>query len=252
MGIKTLLHESNSMPGLSSKKLSKFVDIVCADNADALAAMPKAKRGIVTGCPLLKDVSALKDKQSALKSLGLKDGFTILSFGGSLGSEAITQAVAEVVKWENTQGNINHIHSYGRMCDDEFRWYLQSANATATEGRTLFASYFYNMYDCYAAADLVISRAGAMTLAELKNFGKPSVLIPWSGAAGNHQYYNALTMKNSDAAEMLTDTDLTPTALLDIIKRLHAAPDQLVTMGGNAKKQAIPDSAGKIVALLIE
>lgn len=250
MKIKTATHESNSLPGITTKMLSKKVDRVYLNSADALKHLPNNINYLVTGNPLRSKVSALS-REDARKELGLPEGFTILSFGGSLGANRISKAVAHLIKWENDK-EINHIHSYGGNGKELFWESLKAENVTPNSERTRLLEYIHNMYVCLCAADLVICRAGAMTLSELQAAGRASVLIPYPNAAENHQFYNAKTMEKDGSAIVIEDKNLTGERLVLEVKRLMGNKELLARMGENAKKSAIENSADIIVSDLLD
>lgn len=112
MGIKTVTHESNSYPGMATRMLAKKADKILLATADAEKYLKSTEHCVVTGNPLRSNIE-IEERSAARKRLGLPDQFTILSFGGSLGANRITEAVAELIAWEEKNGGINHIHSYG-------------------------------------------------------------------------------------------------------------------------------------------
>ncbi len=251
MGIKTAIHESNSLPGMTTTMLSKHVDRVLLPNEDALAHIQHKEKCVITGNPLRSNIP-IEERDSALKKLGLPEGMTIVSFGGSLGANKISEAVAELVKWEQTEAkDINHIHSYGGNGKDMFDELMKRVGIAPDE-RFRPKEYIDNMYTCLCAADLVISRAGAMTLTELKATGRASILIPFPQAAENHQYYNALTMSKNGAAILIEDKDLTPELLLDEVKALYHDRSRLTAMGENAAKLNVPNATDLVVSNILD
>ena len=112
--------------------------------------------------------------------------------------------------------------------------------------------YIDNMYTCMCASDLIITRAGAMTLTEIMAIGRASVLIPYPYAAENHQYYNALTLQNANAGRIIDDKELTGSVLIDTVNRLADDPELLRLMSENAAKLSKRDAAGKILREITE
>jgi UDP-N-acetylglucosamine--N-acetylmuramyl-(pentapeptide) pyrophosphoryl-undecaprenol N-acetylglucosamine transferase len=248
LGIKTITHESNSLPGIATKMLAKTADKVFVSSRDTLSHFTETdfSKFKVTGNPLRKDFQRSHDRKAALEALGLENGtsMTILSFGGSLGANKITEAVIELLKWESDK-NINHIHAYGGNGREIF-------NIKPVRGRNIFAEYIHNMYTCITAADLVICRAGSMTQTELKAFGRASIQIPWSGASENHQYYNALSMSRAGAAILIDDADISGKKLIETVSALYNDRLRIRLMEENAAKLSNPDAAGIIVSEIIE
>lgn len=250
MGIKTAIHESNSLPGVTTNIVSKHADKVLVSNPDVITHLSRTDNCIVTGNPLRNNLP-IEDRETARKKLGLPEGMTIISFGGSLGANRITEAVIELFKWEKEVGNVNHIHSYGGNGKDMFEGLMKENGLTASE-RLVTKEYINNMYTCLSAADLIISRAGAMTLTEITEAGRASILIPFPQAAENHQYYNALTLSKSGAAILIEDKDLTGERLLAEVKRLYEDREKLVEMGKQAKSQRVENSTDLVVGNILD
>lgn len=251
LGVKTITHESNSYPGMATKMLSNKADKVLLATEDAKKHLKDVSRCIVTGNPLRTNIP-IEERGNARKRLGLPEGYTVLSFGGSLGAARINQAVAQLVSWERKTGGINHIHSYGGGNREMFMDALKSANVKEDKQHLMFKEYIDNMYTCMCAADLIISRAGAMTITELTEIGRPSILIPYPAATENHQYYNALSLVNANAAIMIEDKDLTPARLVDEVSRLYSDRARLSLMEENAKKSAKSNASDKILAEIVD
>ncbi len=250
MGIKTAIHESNSLPGVTTTMLSKHVDKVLVSNEDVIAHLSHKEKCVITGNPLRSNIPII-ERSAALKELGLPEGMTIVSFGGSLGANKISEAIVAMLGWEKEAGDINHIHSYGGNGKDMFDGLLKKYGITPNE-RFRPREYIDNMYTCLSAADLVISRAGAMTLTELKAAGRPAILIPFPQAAENHQYYNALTMSKNGAAILIEDKDLTAERLASEVRALYNDRARLAEMGKNAAGLNIPDATDRVVGNILD
>lgn len=251
LGIKTVTHESNSYPGMATKMLAKKADKVLLATEDAKKHLSSTDRCIVTGNPLRTNIQ-IEERNAARERLGLPEGFTVLSFGGSLGANRITDAVAELIAWEDKQGGINHIHSYGGNGKERFYSALAESGAKEAPERRIYRDYIDNMYTCICAADLIISRAGAMTITELTAIGRPSILVPYPNAAENHQYYNALTLSNANAAVLIEDKDLTKERLVQEVSRLYEDRELLASMEQNAKNSAENNAADRILSEIID
>jgi len=249
LGIKTAIHEQNAYPGVTTKMLSEKVDRV-------MLAMPEAEQHLklktkpdVTGNPVRHELLSI-DRNEARKALGIKDDRPVLlSFGGSLGARRINEAVSELIKWHNGTGKFYHIHATGKVGYEAMK--------TALEGEKLadeidLREYINNMDVCMAAADLVICRAGAITLSELQICGKPAILIPSPYVAENHQFHNALTLKNCGAAEIIEEKDLSGDVLIDKVSHLIENKPRLAKMSAAAKKSAIIDANERIYEILMQ
>ena len=251
LGIKTVTHESNSYPGMATKMLAKKADKVLLATEDAKKHLSNTERCVVTGNPLRTNIQ-IEEREAARERLGLPEGFTVLSFGGSLGANRITDAVAELIAWEGKQGGINHIHSYGGNGKERFYSALEESGVKEDKTRHIYRDYIDNMYTCICAADLIISRAGAMTITELTAIGRPAILVPYPNAAENHQYYNALTLSNANAAVLVEDKDLTKERLVEEVSRLYADRELLAKMEENAKNSAENNAADRIMSEIID
>lgn len=234
-----------------SKLLSDKADKVLLATEDAVKYLKDPSRCIVTGNPLRTNIP-IEERGAARERLGLPDCFTVLSFGGSLGANKITEAVAELIAWEQKTGEINHIHSYGGKNRELFQNALKSANVREDKRHQMFKEYIDNMYTCMCAADLIISRAGAMTITELTEIGRPSVLVPYPAAAENHQYYNALTLVNENAAVLIEDKNLTKARLVEEVSKLYQDTARLHLMEQNAAKMRKPNAADIILKEIID
>ena len=244
--IKTALHESNSLPGVSTKMLASKADLVMLGTEDAKKHLSECKRCVVTGNPLRNNIP-IEEKSAARKRLGLPDCLTILSAGGSQGASRINEAVVHLLAYEQKKGSINHIHGYGKHGKDTFMQSLAENGVDPNNEHFIIREYIDNMYTCMCASDLIITRAGAMTLTELMAIGRASILIPYPYAAENHQYYNALTLQNANAGRIIDDKELTGAVLIDTVTKLADDPEHLKLMSENAAKLSKHDAAGVIL-----
>ena len=251
LGVKTVTHESNSYPGMATKMLADKADKVLLSGEDVKKHLKFTDRCVVTGNPLRTNIP-IEERDAARKKLGLPEGFTILSFGGSLGANKITESVAALIAWEQKTGGINHIHSYGSRNRDVFMEALKECGVSDDKERLVLREYIDNMYTCMCAADLIISRAGAMTITELTEIGRPSILVPFPNAAENHQYYNALTLVNENAAVLIEDKDLTKERLVEEVSRLYNDREQLAEMEAGAAGMKRPNAADMILKEIID
>ncbi len=250
LGIKTAAHESNSLPGVTTRLLAKRADAIFVVDEAAAEKLPKSEKIIVTGNPLRSNIP-IEDRTAARKRLGLPDGFTVLSFGGSLGANRITEAVVELLKWENERGGVNHIHGYGGNGREMFDGLMEKEKVKRTD-RMILREYIDNMYTCMCAADIIVSRAGSMTLTEIKAIGRASILIPFPQAAENHQYYNALSLSEENAAILIEDKDLEKTRLIPIVKDFIENPEKLREMEKNAARLGTKNAADIIVSRIVD
>ena len=191
-----------------------------------------------------------QDRAAARARLEAGDRTVILSFGGSLGARRINEVVADLCAWEQkTQQKILHLHATGSRGVELFRD-LGKEKGFAPGKNLVVREYIDNMPELLAAADLVISRSGALTLAELEAMGRAAVLVPSPNVAENHQYYNAMELQQAGAAVVIEEKDLTGEKLIETVTQLMSQPGRLAEMGRNAKTLGRPDSLDLIWAAL--
>lgn len=252
MGIPTAIHEQNAYPGVTNRLLSKEVDYVMLTVKEALDYMDKSKfEYSVTGLPVRSGISKKLTKAEARKKLGFNNDFTILSFGGSLGAGCINETMTEAVKWHyGKKLNINHIHGYGGMGKDTFPQAMKAAGIPLKSDRLRITEYINDMDVCLAAADLVVCRSGASTLAELEAAGKASILIPSPIVAGNHQYHNAMVLGKAGAAEVIEQKDVTNEKIISLIEKLYNSPDTVEIMSKCAADLHLSDTNERILKVI--
>lgn len=246
MGYKTMTHEQNAFPGVTTKALVPKMDKVLLAVEKARDYLPGGREYVVTGNPIREDI-LFADRQEARKRLGAGDKFCLLSFGGSLGAARINQSVASVVAWHLPKGKIHHIHATGRYGVEMFPSLLKELGVRFKDNPDLdIREYIDNMPECLAAADLVICRAGALSLSELQAAGKASILIPSPNVAENHQYHNAMVLANAGAAVVIEEKDLTGEVLTDSVQKLLNDGGRLRELSENARSMAIIDANRRI------
>ena len=252
MGIKTATHEQNAFPGVTTKTLCKYVDEVMVAMPDAIKRLPDDRNYIVTGNPVRQSIINTT-KEEARKKLGLDmDKPMILSLGGSLGARAVNEAIADVLAWHANSKKYYHFHAIGKY---GVSWMPDLIREKGVDFEKLdnlrITEYIYDMDLCMAAADLVINRAGASTISELQVKGMPSILIPSPNVAENHQYYNAKTLADNNAAILIEEKDLTGESLINAIKSIIDDKEKLKQMGENAKKTAVFDANDRICDVIM-
>ncbi len=247
--IPTVIHEQNAYPGVTNKMLSKTAEKVMLAIADAREHFDKNCDCVVTGNPVRREIINA-DKAEARLKLGLDSRPVVLSFGGSLGAQRINEGVADLVARSAKDKAYQHIHAYGKY-GSFFPELLKEKGADLDNSPNLdIREYIDNMAECMAAADIVISRAGAITLSEIQALGKPSVLIPSPNVAENHQYHNAMALVNNGAAEIIEEKDLTGELLIEKVDALLKNPEKLREYTENARKMAIVDANERIYAVI--
>lgn len=248
-----VVHEQTVRLGLANRVLARFAAKVALSSESSVELLPENARSIavVTGNPVRPAVLD-GEPQKAIEALGLQ-GFdpalpTVYVTGGAQGAQQINRLVAEILPWLLTQANV--LHQCGPRNVEELQ-----ARAAALPVE-LAAQYHVTGYlgtelpDVLALADVVVSRSGAGTVAELTALGKASVLIPYAAAAGNEQAHNAQHLADHDAAVALIG-DTTPEQLRQAVAPLLADPARRRQVAGNARAQGRPDAADRLVDVLL-
>lgn len=251
MGIPALIHEQNAYPGVTNKTLSKHASRTMLAVADAQKHLDPSAHCVLTGNPVRQEIIRTR-REEARRKLGLDERPMILSFGGSLGARKINEAVADLLVWSAQKDRFQHIHAFGQ-------WGTWFPDLLKEKGLNLgkhpqmdIREYINDMPDCLAAADLVICRAGAITLSELQAQGRASILIPSPNVAENHQYHNAMALVNRKAAAILEEKDLSGEVLCRKVEELFASPSTIPHLAENAKKMAILNANERIYHIIKE
>lgn len=222
MGIPTVIHESNSVAGLAVRKLEDKVDIILTNFKSTKDSLTDKNKAICVGNPIRKSFNGLSREQ-ARAALGIPDSqsFVILSFGGSLGAPRINEAAIDVMReFSVKHEDVVHFHSGGR---NYYKNAMQMFAGYSLEknSRLDIKEYIYDMSLYMCAADVVICRAGAMTLTELAMLGKPAILIPSPNVTDNHQYKNAKALADKGAAVLIEEKELSAERIAAEIEKLY-------------------------------
>lgn len=251
LGIKTAIHEQNAFPGVTNRVLAKKVDRVFLAVEEAREHLDPGIPYQVVGNPVRESV-IFKSRAEARKELGLDDRLCVLSFGGSLGADTINRISADIIEWNYQNGYVNHIHGYGRLGKEKFPELLRERGIDLTGNESIRTMEFIdNMDTCMAAADLIICRAGAITISEIEATGKASILVPSPNVTANHQYHNAMVLKQKSAALLLEEKDYTKKRIITMLEELYRNPDRLHELSKNASKLAILDTAKRIYETIV-
>lgn len=251
LGIPILIHEQNAFPGVANKMLSKKAAAVMLAIADAKKHMKEGCNFIVTGNPVRAEIISA-DRTAARRELGLDERPVVLSFGGSLGARRVNEACADIIARSGKDGKYQHIHAYGQYG----HWFpdlVKEKGTDISKCKNLdIREYIDNMPTCLAAADVVICRAGAITLSEIQAQGKPAILIPSPNVAENHQYHNAMALVNKNAAEIIEESNLTGEILTKTVDKMVSDRSKLAKYAENAKKMAIIDANDRIYNIIMD
>lgn len=244
--IPTIVHEQNSVPGVTNKFLSKFVDKVAVCFEEAKEYFPKEKV-VLTGNPRASEVVGLEGKKGCQK-VGLKEDVpSILIVGGSRGARPINEAV---IKSLNALRNKPYqvLYVTGEV---HYEAVKKEVALIGNPDNVIIKPFIHQMPEVLACVDLTVARAGATTLAELTSLGVPSILIPSPYVTNNHQEKNARALADQGAALLLLEKDLTANRLINLMD-IVMDQDQLAKMANNAEKLGIQDAAQRLSHLMIQ
>lgn len=236
-GYPRVIMEQNAIPGLANRVLGRWVDFAAV--TDARTESYFKDRAVVTGNPVRPEFKSIPAKAHT-------PPFTILIFGGSQGAQSINRAVIGALpNLSEVRDDLRFIHQTGeRQLEDVRRAYAEAG--FQADVRT----FFNNFHEQYAASDLIVSRSGATTVAEIKAAGRAAILIPFPFAADDHQMKNALAMAEKKAAVVISNSDLNGPLLADTVLEFIRHPDRLKEMETNARRIAILDAEARIVDLV--
>lgn len=250
--IPTAIHESNAVPGLTTKGLSKVVDRVMVGFEESRSHYDHPEKVVVTGTPVRGDFFRYT-RQEAREKLGLTDERPLLlSYWGSLGAEVMNRKMSEFIARECYDGApFHHIHGAGR----DYGWMQEEIGrrGLALEGTGIeVREYIYDMPLVMAAADVVLCRAGASTISELTAIAKPSILVPSPNVTANHQEKNARVLADQGAAVLLLEKDCQGDALYEQADGLLRDRPRREEMVRALNSMAVPDAGEKIYQTLRE
>lgn len=237
--IPTMIHEQNAYPGLTNRMLAKFVRAVAVAFAEAL---PRLKRsdGVVTGNPIRQEFFDKRGERATSPAQKKR----LLIFGGSQGSRILNNTMTGALLFmARLRGELEIVHQTGPNDLQN----VQDAYRASAFPDARVVPYLDPMADEIAAADLVVSRAGAMTIGELSAIGRAAVLVPFAAATNNHQELNARVVEAAGGAVVITEAELTPERLAAAVTGILSNPTRALEMGASSRGLATPDASTKIV-----
>ncbi|MCM3784425.1 undecaprenyldiphospho-muramoylpentapeptide beta-N-acetylglucosaminyltransferase [Neobacillus mesonae] len=247
LGIPSIIHEQNAIPGLTNKFLSRYVDTVAVSFEGSEKAFPGAKNVIYTGNPRATTVQHAS-RERGFASLGVPIGSkVVLVVGGSRGAKAINDAMIQMAESIAQLKDVQMIYVTG---DSYYESTLQAVKERlgSIPSHLHILPYVSNMPEVLAATSLIVNRAGASFLAEITSLGIPSILIPSPNVTNNHQEANARTLENAGAARMLLEKDMSGESLYKSIAAIMADEGLQRSMSSASKKLGKPDSAAILTA----
>jgi UDP-N-acetylglucosamine--N-acetylmuramyl-(pentapeptide) pyrophosphoryl-undecaprenol N-acetylglucosamine transferase len=247
-GVPTLIHEQNFFPGLTNRILAPFVTQIAYSFPGSEPYFPGRRAKLAfTGNPIRREILQGQREEAAARFDLDPDRFTLLSFGGSQGASRINFSLLEALpNLLPLRERLQFLHASG---EKDFE--AMKSGFGVHQFRARVYPFIRDMASAYAVADLVISRAGATTIAELAALGKPSILIPYPHAANDHQKYNAEALAHSGGARLILDHELDGPTLARAVEEALKDPKGREVMGMKAKSLAKIDADDQIARLVL-
>ncbi|MBR2668002.1 MAG: UDP-N-acetylglucosamine--N-acetylmuramyl-(pentapeptide) pyrophosphoryl-undecaprenol N-acetylglucosamine transferase [Oscillospiraceae bacterium] len=246
--IPTMIHESNAVPGLTTKRLAKKADRVLVNYEECRRHYPHPDRVLVTGTPIRGEFFSL-GRREAREKLGLPpEKPLVLSYWGSLGARDMNHQMEEFIRLVCADDAFCHLHAAGKV---GYTWLPDRIRELGVDlsahPDVRLVEFIYDMPAAMAAADLVISRAGASTLAELTGLAKPCILVPSPHVTNNHQERNARLLEARGGAVVITEAESSGALLYEKARSLLEDPEKLRAMKQAQSGLSAPDAAERIV-----
>ena len=247
--VPVVLHESNAFPGKATKFLAKYAETVFISFEDAREKIKNAKKILFTGTPvkIRKEDYGINQKLKIIKDLKLSETKPIvLIFGGSQGAQKINEAIVGIIK-NKLNKDYQIIWATGPKQYDVVKEQLENEQIYINNISNMkIVPYIYNMEEIMNISDIIIARSGAMTITEISNLGKPSILIPLPNVSEDHQLYNAKVLEKVGAAKIILNNELNEQNLNSTINKMILDKQNLSNMGSNALKVSTNNVEEKI------
>jgi UDP-N-acetylglucosamine--N-acetylmuramyl-(pentapeptide) pyrophosphoryl-undecaprenol N-acetylglucosamine transferase len=257
--VPLVLHEQNAVAGLANRALGRVAHAVALAFSDAQRFFPPRVRTEVTGNPVRDDILRVPADREALAKEGreafeLEEGRrTVVMFGGSQGALHLDQAALGAIRLVSGRSDLQFVVIAGPAHLDAIRAGLDGVSDVGATGLLIRPFGYVDRMDlAYACADLVVSRAGATTIAELTVCGLPAVLIPYPHATGRHQEATARAVQQAGGASILLDADLSAASLANRVVSLVDRPERLASMAERSASFGRPDAAERLADLVEE
>ena len=253
MGIPTCVHESNAVPGLTTRMIAGRADRVLTCFPESAKYYHHPEKVETVGMPVRREFIFTK-KEAARQELGLDARPVILSAFGSQGAKAMNEVTAELFRLEKEAGYpFQHIHATGSYGSAWMPEYVKNKGVDLSENKGItMQEYIYNMPTMMAAADVIISRAGASSCNEIAASGTPCILIPSPNVTDNHQEKNARALADKGAAVLVLEKDCTARVLLDEITALLGDKARYENMTLSLQKMCVLDSAERLCDIIAQ
>ena len=242
MKVPCAVHESNAIPGMAVKMLQNSVDKILVNFARTADFLKRKDKVLQVGNPLRTAFENM-DKSAVREKMGISsDSFFVLSYGGSGGAEYLNQVAVELIsRHVGTRKDVKFLHATGERNYKESVERYNALGGDKVENAQL-AEYIYDMHEKMAAADVVVCRAGAMTVSELSMMGKAAIMIPSPNVVDNHQYKNAKVLADAGAVVLAEEKDVTADSLWEDIVALLDDKEKRSSLEKNIKQFARPDA----------
>ena len=239
-GVPTIIHEANAFPGLANRALARLVTTVAVAFEEAGPRM-KRKDAVVTGNPIREEFFRVERKQPPAGGARQR----LVLFGGSQGSRILNDTMAGALLFlARHKDSLEIVHQTG---PNELEKVQAAYRQSAFAGTARVVPYLDPIVDEIGAADVVVSRAGAMTIGELAAVGRAAILVPFAAATNNHQELNARVVERAGGAVVITEKELTPEKLAAAITDILSDPERAARMGAAARTLAMPQATKTIV-----
>ena len=243
-GVPVVVLEQNAVPGRANRRIARWAKAVCVQFPDSADAFPKGANVVTTGNPVRPEVVQLGRNEGRKRFAIAREAKVLLVVGGSQGAGAVNELMVGMARELARMKGLFVIHQTGKSDQARVRSAYQVAGVS---GRA--QAFFHDLPSALSAADLVVSRAGATSIAEFCARGLPSVLIPFPYAADNHQSANAKALASHDAAVVVEQAGLDREAFRTLVVELLQDEARLAKMGDNARRLGAPDALDKVVAV---
>ena len=249
--IPTAVHESNAVPGLTTKLLAEHVDKVMVGFEESRGAYHHPEKVEVTGTPVRGEFAAYS-KALAKRELGLDpDEPLVVSVWGSLGAAHMNKIMGELITMMDDSRPFRLIHSVGTRYFEDFMATLRQCAPDFARFGADVRKYIYDMPRVMAAADLILCRAGASTLSELSYMGKPVIIVPSPNVTNNHQEKNARVLEKAGGAKVFLEGEFDAPALMDTVRGLLGDSAQLEAMSQAMLSLAVPGATDRICDIIL-
>jgi UDP-N-acetylglucosamine--N-acetylmuramyl-(pentapeptide) pyrophosphoryl-undecaprenol N-acetylglucosamine transferase len=249
-GVPLVVHEQNAVPGLANRVLSRWAAAACVTYEGSVHRLRHPERARVTGNPVRPEILAA-DRLRGRRDLGVPDdALVLLVFGGSRGARHLNETFVDLAEELMEVPRLWVVHSTGRAEHESVAAAIRR-RLGGEQPRYRMVDYIDRMGDALAAADMVVARAGATSIAEITAVGRPAILVPYPYATGDHQTLNARALAQAGAAEVVADADLGEPAFRDAVMRLVHDAERRERMARVAAGLARPDAASRVAQVAL-